>query len=159
MIASNGCLFGLVYKLQHPSESLLYLYTSKLVKLCTTYVERMRYCLSSSDRMFSQVSVCPQGKGGKGRDGCSPPSLWHETWDTHTRDMRPGILNPTPDRILTPTDTDHSGGHWNTCGWQVVGTHPTGILSCLRLCFTTFESLCVWFAVLYLYVRTPYLRY
>ena len=39
----------------------------------------------------------------------------HETWDTH---------HPL---VLTPSD-----GHQNTYGWQVDGTHPTGMLSCFK---------------------------
>ena len=132
-----------MYKFQPPSESLLYFYASKLVKLCTTYVEDA--VLSGLEWQNVLTGVCLSiGERGREGDGCSaPPS-----------DMRPGILTPgtwgleysTPKtRYSSPSILTHSGGHWNTYGWQVVGTHLTGMLSCIRL--TTFESLGVWFAV------------
>ena len=65
--------------------------------------------------MISQVSVCAGGAGiSKGERG------W---WVPTPLDLRPGI--PIRPLLLAP-----SGGHQNMYGWQVGGTHPTGMLSC-----------------------------
>ena len=40
-----------------------------------------------------------------------------------------------PPLLLTP-----SGGHQNTHGWQVGGTHPTGMLSCYMLHTDTYTT-------------------
>ena len=88
--------------------------------------------------MFSQVAVYPQG-GGYPRSNVRrvypPPQphvsskgahpSGHGTWDTHTLSPEHGTCDTLPLPVLTP-----SGGHCNTYGCQVGGTHSTRMLSC-----------------------------
>ena len=73
--------------------------------------------------MFSQASVCSQ---------VGPPLVirpqhlsWWSSLETCSNLFTRGSYPTAP--VLTS-----SGGH--TYGWQVGGTHPTGMLSCVILC-------------------------
>ena len=65
-----------------------------------------------------------------GQVGCPTPLLM-TSGGHHWRNVQICALDTLPPR---PPLT-FSGGHRNTYGWQVAGTHPTGMLSCCVLKF------------------------
>ena len=60
----------------------------------------------------------------RARFSYSPAQMWLLTSGHHWTPVQICSLEDPP-LVLTS-----SGGHWNTYGWQVGGTHPIGMLSC-----------------------------
>ena len=58
------------------------------------------------------------------------PPLLLTSGGHHRRPVHLGNIRNSPP---FPSSTGIRGGHWNTYDWQVGGTHPTEMLSCVRL--------------------------
>ena len=80
-------------------------------------------CASSDDH---QVSLAGDGYvQGRG---------WVFLGGRYVQRGRDPIVYPLPPPLLTP-----SCNHQNVCGWQVGGTHPTGMPSCSNIIFVWFK--------------------